>query len=553
MKANNARLAVAAILASGVLPVQALELYVDTKTQQVFTAPGRNRVRLGEFQKVDEGATAKASAQDANELADKLDQKKAELEAIEARLDKKQASLKGIDEKLDKAQAAAAPAKDGAHVKLGENGLELSSDDGNFKAKIGGRLQIESQVNWNDPDSPAGADLSNGVGIRRARLYTDGTIFKDYEYRFEYDWARNNGGTQGVTDAFLKYVHFKPFGLTIGQQNEGKSMQSVMSNNYLLFNERSLPNNAFIEAGPNSKYQLGITAETYDKAWQMPYTVRGGITTESLGAPAPGTSSNNPNGNINRNAFSGDISYQLVGRGTLVPFMDKEGNFLHTGLWGSWRSINNNYNPDGTLRDGGWQYVTAPDTNVDRTNWANTGNLTNPAKGFEAKEVAMLGAELAGSYGPVHMAAEYMQAQPSGKGYDSDDVLTGYYVEGGWLLTGEHRPYDEKKGTWGRLVPKQNFIFGNGWGAWELAVRFDSLDMNTKNINGGALSTGSIGVNWYLTSHVRIISDWVHVFSTNTGSAGKCIYPATQTASDSIGCFNGLNPDMWQTSVRVDF
>ncbi|MBS1213757.1 MAG: phosphate-selective porin, partial [Proteobacteria bacterium] len=134
-----------------------------------------------------------------------------------------------------------------------------------------------------------------------------------------------------------------------------------------------------------------------------------------------------------------------------------------------------------------------------------------------------------------------------------NDVLSGWYLEGGWLLTGEHRPYDEKKGTWGRLIPKENFLFGSGWGAWELAVRYDSLDMNTKNINGGALNAITAGINWYLTSHVRLITDWVHVINTSTGSAGKCTYPATTTSNASIGCFNGLNPDMWQTSVRVDF
>jgi phosphate-selective porin OprO/OprP len=459
--------------------------------------------------------------------------------------------------------------KDNAHVRLGEKGLEIESADGNFKARIGGRLQVDSQVNWNDSGTPRGAALDDGVGFRRARLYTEGLLFKDYEYRFEYDFARNNGGTQGITDAYLKYLHFKPFAITIGQQNEGKSMESVMSNNYLTFIERSLPNNAFIEQGSNSKYQLGVTAETYDTLFGLPYTVRGGITTEAVGAPGPGNSSansqgtaNSPGGtnangtNINRNAFSGDTSYQLVGRGTFLPFKDADGNLVHTGVWGSWRSINNNYNADGTLRTGGWAFQSQPDTNVDRTNWINTGNLTNGTRGaagsFVVDNVAMFGAELAGVFGPTHFEAEYMQAQIAGTGYSSADVLEGYYVAGGWFLTGETRPYDEKRGTWGRIIPKRNFLFGNGWGAWEVAVRYDLMDMNTRHIRGGAINAGTLALNWYLTSRIRLMTDWVHVFNTSTASAGNCSFP-DQGRNAGIACFDGLNPDIWETAVRLDF
>ncbi len=466
------------------------------------------------------------------------------------------------------APPAKAEEKDAGHVKLGANGLELKSSDGDFKAKIGGRIQVDSQVNWNDPNGPPGTDLANGVGFRRTRLYTEGTLFKDYDYRFEYDFSRNNGGTQGITDAFLKYVYFKPFAISIGQRAEPKSMESVISNNYLTFIERPLPNNAFIEQGSNSKYQLGLQAETYDEVFDLPYTIRGGITTESVGAPGPGNSSdnsqgksNNPGGtnangtNINRNAFSSNTSYQLVGRGTILPYKDQDGNLIHTGVWGSWRSVNNNFNPDGAVRTGGWAFQSQPDSNVDRTNWINTGNLTTAKTATSPREVnnvAMFGAELAGVFGPTHLEAEYMQAQISGKGYGGNDTLRGFYTAGGWFLTGESRPYDEKIGTWNRLIPKQNFLFGNGWGAWEIAARYDLMDMNTKHIRGGSLNTGTLALNWYLTPRVRLMTDWVHVFGTQTDSASSCKFPA-QGSNASIVCFNGLSPDIWETRVQVDF
>src|SRR5674476_163756 len=99
--------------------------------------------------------------------------------------------------------------------KMDADGFEIKSKDGNFKTKLGGRLQVDTQVNSNDNKGPNGTNLANGVGIRRGRIYTEGSVYKDYEYRFEYDFARNNGGTQGITDAYVKYVAFKPFALTL--------------------------------------------------------------------------------------------------------------------------------------------------------------------------------------------------------------------------------------------------------------------------------------------------------------------------------------------------
>ena len=507
---------------------------------------------------------------------------------------------------IKNAPAAANP-HDG-YARVNEKGIEWGSNDGNFKAKIGGRIQVDSQTNFNDPNGKSFTQLSNGVALRRARIFVEGIMYKDYEYRFEYDFTRNNGGVQGITDAYVKYIHFAPFALTIGQTNEGKSMESTMSNNYLTFIERGLPNNAFIEAGPASKYQLGAIGEYFEKAWGMPYVLRGGLTTESLGAPGPGNTSGNAQGSSNaasvggtdanasgqnRNNWSGNTSYQMVGRGVLLPFKDEDGNLLHTGVWGSYRSINNTYNANGTVRQGGYQFVSQPDTDVDRTNWMNTGNLTNvkcsnggslptastglcgtttvngkTVKGHavvahQVNDVNMFGAELLGSYGPFHTSSEFMMAQINGVGYSSADLLQGFYTSAGWFITGETRPYDEKKGTWNRVIPKANFLNGGGMGALEVAARYDLMDMNTKHINGGALDIFTLGFNWYLTPRVRLMTDWVHVLAANTGqtTAGnsgnttKCsssYYPA-QGGSPAISCFAGLSPNIWETALRIDF
>lgn len=479
-----------------------------------------------------------------------------------------------------------------SYLHMGEKGLEFGSNDGNFKMKIGGRMQVDSMISWNpqqgnstNHQAPPDTQLSNGVTLRRARLYTEGVMWHDYEYRFEYDFARNWGGTSGITDAYVKYIRFAPFSVTIGQQNEGKSMESVMSNNYLTFIERGLPNNAYIEQSTNSKYQLGATAQMFDKAWGIPYVFNGGLTTTSLGYPTMNTSpgatggnncfnTGNTNGGAgcqenNQNGWSGNQTYQLVGRGVVLPYKDDDGNLLHVGAWGSGRTLTNTLNSDGTIRNGGWQFASQPDTNVDRTNYVNTYNMSKTvgSKTYLAQHVNMFGAELAGAYGPFHTTTEYMWANVLGQGYTGNNATQGFSTNVGWFITGETRPYDEKKGTWNRVIPKANFSSGGGWGAFELAARYDLIDLNSqsKQINGGAMDIGTLGFNWYLTPRVRLMTNWVHVFAVNngnspnsagtgTGNSGTSCYTSTaNSGSPGIGCYNGVTPNVWETAVRMDF
>jgi phosphate-selective porin OprO/OprP len=133
----------------------------------------------------------------------------------------------------------------------------------------------------------------------------------------------------------------------------------------------------------------------------------------------------------------------------------------------------------------------------------------------------MFGAKLAGAYGSFHAQAAYMSAQINGQGYESADLLQGCSTQAGWFITANTRPYDEKKGVWNRVIHRSNVLSGDGWGAWEVAARYNLMDQNTKNIFGGSIDTGTLGLNWYLTPRVRLMTNWVHVFATYNGPAAK--------------------------------
>ncbi|MDD5410450.1 MAG: porin, partial [Methylobacter sp.] len=217
----------------------------------------------------------------------------------------------------------------------------------------------------------------------------------------------------------------------------------------------------------------------------------------------------------------------------------------------SYRTVNNTQN-------GATQSNGAPTSmrfasqiaDVDRTNFADTGNLTNSlGGGHKLNDYYRLGAEAAGVAGPFSLQTEIMGTKLNGHGYGSNDLLWGAYGFASWFITGESRNYDSKKGTFGREKPNKNFSLKNGgWGAWELAARYDALDMNTQNVHGGRLQEGTIAMNWYLNPHVRMMFDYSHVF-VNSNSATA----ANNTQGSSLFASNGQHPDIFMIRTQLDW
>src|SRR5262249_19538629 len=113
------------------------------------------------------------------------------------------------------------------------------------------------------------------------------------------------------------------------------------------------------------------------------------------------------------------------------------------------------------------------------------------------------GAEGAWINGPLCVEGELLHSWvPENTGQELN--FGGFYGSASWFLTGESRPYDLAKGTFGRVIPKTNFNFGHGgWGAFEVAGRYSFVNLNSGDIEGGRMSMITGGVNWYLHSHLK--------------------------------------------------
>lgn len=114
----------------------------------------------------------------------------------------------------------------------------------------------------------------------------------------------------------------------------------------------------------------------------------------------------------------------------------------------------------------------------------------------DTEEQDAFGIEAAAVSGPFHIQAEYFDAEEFDDGLETD--IDGFYVQAGYVITGEVRPY--KNGTFKKIKP------ANKSGAWEVVARYEDGDGGFGDIELGDTDAKSyaFGVNYYYNDHIRI-------------------------------------------------
>jgi phosphate-selective porin OprO/OprP len=185
-----------------------------------------------------------------------------------------------------------------------------------------------------------------------------------------------------------------------------------------------------------------------------------------------------------------DGSASFTGRLTCLPWCAEEGaKLLHLGLAASLRPSRSNGHEA--------RLASRPSLHLAPT-FIDTGALD------EDDAVATgLGAALV--HGPLAIQGEYVHSRLElADGSGEETRLHGGYVEASYFLTGEHREYNRHTGVFGRLVPRHSTREG-GPGAWQVALRYDCVDLNDGAVRDGEMSGWTFGVNWYLNSSARIM------------------------------------------------
>jgi phosphate-selective porin OprO/OprP len=465
------------------------------------------------------------------------------------------------------------------------NGLKVESADGAFSFRIGGRLYVDGGVSSFPAPAFAGnrvlpavtaSGFSNQVGIRQARLQVEGTAFRFWDYKLQYDFtgSPNDLIVGGIRDAYIGFRYFAPWvDFQVGNFYEPSSLDRSNTNNYRDFIERALPSD--ILAGNR---HIGFAAITGGAApgliGNSNWSFKSGIFSTSVedgnpsavGAPAAGSSS------LLNPVPGGHQYWDAVGRLTYAPILTEE-SLLHIG--GSVRYQKPNdataASDDRVLQPGS---TLKTEANILGTNLLGTQPLTCAASAATqilgencVKDVVQYGAEVVGSYGPLSVQAEYLGAH-----YDRDASLiqflhapgstsvnfSGYYVYATWYLTGESRAqaYRTYPGTYNfpgtfDQIHIINPVSAGGTGAWEAAVRLSEINLNSggflfaqpvglpSNIQGGRETDLTLGLNWYPDTGIRFMANWVDVLQL--------------AAPWNRPNINGIHPQIFELRAQVNW
>ena len=324
-------------------------------------------------------------------------------------------------------------------------------------------------------------DLLDGTEFRRARFYISGLIYGNVDYKLQFDFA---DGSAVLKDAFLG-IRDLPVGyLKMGHFKEPFGLEELTSSKYITFLERALP----VAFAPSRNTGFMLSSTAYDK--RMTWAAGVFRDTGSTGSTGSDTS---------------EGGYNLTGRVTALPWYEEKGaKLLHVGAAYSFR------NPKDTLA-----YDSEPEAHL-APDFVETGSLT-------VDKVGLLGLESALVYGPFSVQGEYMMADVDGKDGSSNPTFDGFYVQGSYFLTGEHRNYSTSSGAFSRVKPKENYKYGAGLGAWEVAARYSQIDLSDSGVSGGRLKDITLGLNWYLNPNMRIMWNYVRSKLDGVGDANLAL------------------------------
>jgi phosphate-selective porin OprO/OprP len=135
---------------------------------------------------------------------------------------------------------------------------------------------------------------------------------------------------------------------------------------------------------------------------------------------------------------------------------------------------------------------------------------------FNVDHVNLYNCEAAVSFGRAVLQSEYRWSNvvlPTGE----DATVHGGYVAARYMLTGEVIPYNRKAGVFSRPKPLCPLDISQGQiGAWELAARFSTLDLNplfgAAGVPGptGRLNSTSLALSWYWFANAKVQVEWVN-------------------------------------------
>jgi phosphate-selective porin OprO/OprP len=400
----------------------------------------------------------------------------------------------------------------------------LASSDGRFTANVRAIVMFDAAKYFQKGNLPAqvtNRDLNDGTDFRRARFGIDGKLFKDFDYALIYEFGGSGAEDAGhIQEAWVQYTGWKPFRIKVGAFEPNIGLEAAVSTSQMPLLERASPaevarNVAAGDSRSAIQFQGNGLWGGGDSGIAARWFFSGALTGNVV-------STVNSTGGFATQPL--DEQTGVIGRFAVAPFDSTS--------WQAHFGVNYQYvtqpNDAGAAANPRYsiQLRDRPELRVDGTRLVDTG-------GIDAKTASVLGGEFAVTAQQFFLESEYFEYKIQRRNITAvmpgDPTFHGWYVQGGWVLTGENRPYNP---TEARIdAPKMNYNFNPSagtWGAFELVARYSDLDLNFHDcgagkaipaspascfdaVRGGEQKISTIGLNWYLNPDIRIMIDYQHV------------------------------------------
>ena len=363
------------------------------------------------------------------------------------------------------------------------NGLKIESADKQFKLKMGGRIMVDFATFSQDNNLDVAFNpltTTSGSELRRARIFTSGTLYENIDFKFSIEFS---GNKSIIKDAYIGIKEIPFFGnIRVGHVKEPMRLKDLTSSKYMTFMERSFASD-FMQQRNNG---IVFFNDYFDKKISV----------------QAGYFLNEDNSSDDKASNGG---YAVTSRVTSLLLNNKEKRqLLHVGLAYSYREPSSKE----------YKVESRPEAHLSRLKYIFTGPISG------VKNINITNFETAFVKGPFSVQAEYL----------TSNVHTGisnpietykfstYYGEVSYFITGENRVFKNSYNGFDRVKPTNNFG-KNGAGAWEVAMRYSYSDLNSKDIFGGEQADITLGVNWYLNPSVRFMANTVFADIKNKGKA----------------------------------
>ncbi len=448
--------------------------------------------------------TNAAPAATVDDRINRLEQEIQELKH-QRELDQQQA----LQQARQQSTQAAQPAKPAPIILAGSDGFGLESADSNYVLRIGGYAQADGRFYLQDK-------ANNGTDtflLRRVRLYLQGTLYRDFDFRIMPDFGNGAASTTILQDAFVEWHYWPWLKIRAGKFKVPVGLEWLQEDRWADFAERGLPTDLV----PQRSAGVQVSGDLLDGTVSYAGGVFNGVVDGGIADVATWNSMDGA-ARIFTQPFKTTGIDPIKGLGVGVG---------------------------GTIGD---RDLSGTTTNL--ATYKTPGQLTFFTFG---KGVVPNGLEYRlapqGYYywGPLGVLSEYTIADQDLQNGAHHYLIhnNAWQVVGTFVLTGEDASYNG-------VIPRHPFNpRTHDWGAFEFAARFGALNIDPRAFGTAPTAADvrfadptksaqnarewGVGLNWYMNNNVKLVLDYDRTwFTWGQGSETTTTYTPVNRETEQV-------------------